>query len=318
MPVIPHLETMRNLVGDQPEWPPGEVWNYHDWSPIGNQHTAAYQDAVDARLGPSASLEQFTRRAQFVNYENHRAMFEAWNANLWQNASGVLLWMSHPAWYSTVWQTYDSDLDVNGAYYGARVSCEPIHVQVDPGTWRVRAVNHTTAALSGVTVAATLYDLTGKALGGPVSQKLSVAASSTTPAFTGAAAGSPLHLVRLRMTDDRGRVLSENTYWRYAKPEDMQALTGMTPTRLTVSSSGRGSDGLTATVTNHGDTVAPLIRLAARDGHGDRILPARYDDNYFWLLPGESRRVTVSWPSRLGKPRGARVTAQAYNSPVAG
>jgi lambda repressor-like predicted transcriptional regulator len=318
MPVIPHVETMRNLVGDQPEWPPGEVWNYHDWSPIGNQHTDAYQDAIDARLGPSASLEQFTRRAQFVNYENHRAMFEAWNANLWQNASGVLLWMSHPAWYSTVWQTYDYDLDVNGAYYGARVSCEPIHVQADPGSWRVRAVNHTTAALSGVTVTATLYDLTGRALGRPVSQKLSVAASSTTPAFTVAAAGSPLHLVRLRMTDDRGRVLSENTYWRYAKPEDMQALTGLTPTHLTVSTSGGGSDGLTAAVTNHGGTVAPLIRLAARDGHGDRILPARYDDNYFWLLPGESRRVTVAWPSRLGKPRGARVTAQAYNSPVAG
>lgn len=36
-------------------------------------------------------------------------MFEAWNAHLWDNASGLMLWMSHPAWHSTVWQTYDCD-----------------------------------------------------------------------------------------------------------------------------------------------------------------------------------------------------------------
>jgi hypothetical protein len=46
-----------------------------DWSPIGNQHTDRYQAAIDARLGASTSLEQFAERAQFVNYENHRAMF---------------------------------------------------------------------------------------------------------------------------------------------------------------------------------------------------------------------------------------------------
>ena len=45
-----------------------------------------------------------------------------------------------------------------------------------------------------------------------------------------------------------------------------------------------------------------------------RVLPARYDDNYFWLLPGETRRVTVSWPGRLGHSRGVRVSAEAYNA----
>ena len=74
--------------------------------------------------------------AQFVNYENARAMFEAWNANLWEDATGLMLWMSHPAWHSTVWQTYDYDFDVNGIYYGARTACEPLHVQADPTTGR--------------------------------------------------------------------------------------------------------------------------------------------------------------------------------------
>ncbi|WP_369010006.1 glycoside hydrolase family 2 protein [Micromonospora sp. M51] len=43
-------------------------------------------------------------------------------------------------------------------------------------------------------------------------------------------------------------------------------------------------------------------------------MPARYDDNYFWLLPGETREVRVSWPARPGVARQVTVTAQAYNS----
>jgi hypothetical protein len=39
-----------------------------------------------------------------------------------------------------------------------------------------------------------------------------------------------------------------------------------------------------------------MLRLSLRDQHtGDRVLPTQYGDNYFWLLPGESRKVTVSW-----------------------
>jgi hypothetical protein len=73
-------------------------------------------------------------------------------------------------------------------------------------------------------------------------------------------------------------------------------------------------DEVTATVTNRGSSVAALIRLAVRDDRGERVLPARYDDNYFWLLPGETRRVTLSWPGRLGRSRGVRVSAEAYNA----
>jgi hypothetical protein len=53
-----------------------------------------------------------------------------------------------------------------------------------------------------------------------------------------------------------------------------------------------------------------MVRLAVRDGHGDRVLPVRYDDNYFWLLPGESRSVALTWRGRGG----ARIEASAYNA----
>ncbi|GAA2591988.1 hypothetical protein GCM10010435_83360 [Winogradskya consettensis] len=84
----------------------------------------------------------------------------------------------------------------------------------------------------------------------------------------------------------------------------------MPRTRLTVSFDASS----VATVTNRGSVVAPLVRLALRDGKGNRVLPATYDDNYFWLLPDESRKVAFTWPKRLGRPRGLTVTAEAYNS----
>ncbi|MEV4754772.1 discoidin domain-containing protein [Micromonospora sp. NPDC049559] len=315
MPVLPHAETMENLAAEEPAWPISQVWGYHDWAANGNQHVDRYQKAIEDRLGVADSLDQFTRRAQFVNYENHRAMFEAWNSSLFQNANGLLLWMSQAPWYSTVWQTYDYDLDVNGAYYGARKAGEMRHIQADPGTWRVRAVNHTATALSGV-VTARYYDLAGRETSKAQTRAVTVAPSSTTPAFTLTELPS-FHLVRLELRDTAGTLISENTYWRYAKPEDMRVLTAMPRTRLTVTTgpaARANREALSATVTNRGSAAAPLVRLALRDGQGNRVLPATYDDNYFWLLPGESRRVTVSWPKRLGRPRGLTVTAQSYNS----
>jgi archaellum component FlaF (FlaF/FlaG flagellin family) len=247
-------------------------------------------------------------------------MFEAWNANLWKDATGLLLWMSHPAWHSTVWQTYDYDLDVNGAYYGSRKACEPVHIQASLPDWRVVAVNHTTQQRKHVSATATVYDLNGKRLGAPTTQSFDIDPSQSTTAFVVDVPdhAPALHLVRLELKDGAGRLLSQNTYWRYTTATDMQSLNTLSHTRLTISTQNAQSTGdrqsVIATVTNRGSTVAPMVRLSVRDSNGDRVLPARYDDNYLWLLPGESRQLTASWPkSSVGKGF-ARISVDAYNA----
>lgn len=313
LPTVSVVESMRNLVGkDDPGWPIGAPWFLHDWSTGGNQSPQSYLAAIDARLAPSTSLAEFCRKAQFVNYESMRAIFEAWNARLWADATGVLLWMSHPAWHSTVWQTYDYDLDVNGSYYGARKGCEAQHVQADLTTWQVRVVNHTPAALSGVTVTARLFSLDGASLGAAQQQKLDVAANVGATAFAVPfdAAHPDLHLLRLTLTGARGAVLSENTYWRYRSDTAMRALNQLPGARLTSSLKADG-DAYAATIRNYGKTVAAMIRLSLRERNGtDRVLPTRYGDNYFWLLPGESRTVRVEPRRRVPN---ARLQVEAYN-----
>ncbi|GAA3437530.1 discoidin domain-containing protein [Kutzneria kofuensis] len=313
IPTVSVVESMRNLVGEgDPGWPIGAPWYLHDWSANGNQKPQTYLDAIDARLAPSSGLEEFCRKAQFVNYESMRAIFEAWNALLWNDARGVLLWMSHPAWHSTVWQTYDYDMDVNGSYYGSRKGCEPHHVQASLATWQVSAVNHTPAAVAGATVTAQLYDLTGKALGAAQTQKVDVAASSVTQAFTVPFADSlpALHLLRLRMTDSKGNLLSENTYWRYRADTDMRALNQVAATSVSVSLKQSGN-AYSAVVKNTGKTVAAMVRLSLREHNGkDRVLPTLYGDNYFWLLPGESKTVSVTPRKSVSQPR---LLVEGYN-----
>ncbi|WP_030226429.1 discoidin domain-containing protein [Streptomyces sp. NRRL WC-3626] len=320
MPVVSTAASIRSLTGDEPEWPIEGAWYYHDWSERGNQSPQNYRKAIEARLGEADGLDDFARKAQFVNYENGRAMFEAWNANLWDNATGLMLWMSHPAWHSTVWQTYDYDFDVNGMYYGVRAACEPLHVQADPVNWRVLAVNHTPKRLRNATVTAGLYDLSGRRLGGSRSARVDLAPAATAEAFTADwRDGLPdLHLLRLTLEDSDGGELSRNTYWRYRDPSAMRALGRAEQVRVTGSVRRLSREGdrheLTATVRNRGTAVAAMVRLSLLDDDGERVLPTLYSDNYLWLLPGESRTVTVSWPRRsLGSGRPV-LEAAAYNS----
>ncbi|MYW70146.1 hypothetical protein GTY65_39755 [Streptomyces sp. SID8379] len=324
IPTVSVAENMRNLVDGEKEWPIGLVWNHHDWLTRGGQNPQGYQAAIDERLGGSSSLEEFCAKDQFVDFESMRAIFEAWNAHLWSDASGLLLWMPNPAWHSTVWQTYDYDLDVNGTYYGARSGCEPYHVQADPTDWKVLAINHTGQALRGAEVRAEVFDLSGRRLADPRHLKLDVDASSTASAFAvdRPDGDHPLHPVRLTLTCTDGRTLSRNTYWRYEQPKDMQALNSLSGAKLEISggrtSQREGRISVTVTVRNKGRAVAPMVRLSLRDHRtGDRVLPARYSDNYLWLLPGEDREVTLSCPQSEHDRCDLEVTPQGYGAPLA-
>jgi len=72
-------------------------WAYHDWHRSGNGDVAPFMAEIEAELGAPSSLEDFERKAQMLNYVDHRAIFEGMNANLWAPNSGRLLWMTQPA-----------------------------------------------------------------------------------------------------------------------------------------------------------------------------------------------------------------------------
>ena len=117
---------------------------------------------IQAEFGAPTSLEDFERKAQMLNYVDHRAIFEGMNANLWTPNSGRLLWMTQPAWPSTMWQILSSDYDTQASFYGVKKACEPLHVQLDLATDAVQVVNTTPQAAGTVRVTADVFSLDNK------------------------------------------------------------------------------------------------------------------------------------------------------------
>ena len=70
-------------------------------------------------------------------------------------------------------------------------------------------------------------------------------------------------------------------------------------------------------VENTGTALAFQIHLQLVDAEsGDELLPVFWDANYFELLPGEKRRIRVTYPRPQGG-RALRIEAEAWNVPRA-
>ena len=116
MPNIITMDSVRAMMPESGMWPQGATWGMHDFSLHGAQGGQSFRDIIDKSYGGANNVEDWVELAQFVNYEGYRAMFEAQS----KNRMGVLLWMSHSAWPSFVWQTYDYYFEPAPAISAAR------------------------------------------------------------------------------------------------------------------------------------------------------------------------------------------------------
>ena len=69
--------------------------------------------------------------------DGYRAMYEANNVG----HKGLLIWMSHSAWPSLAWQTYDYWFRPTAACAAVKKACEPLHIQMNPATCQIEVVN---------------------------------------------------------------------------------------------------------------------------------------------------------------------------------
>ena len=60
-----------------------DTWAYHDWHQSGNGDVASVPAGASAEFGEPANLADFERKAQMLDYVDHRAIFEGFNAHLW-------------------------------------------------------------------------------------------------------------------------------------------------------------------------------------------------------------------------------------------
>ena len=244
-------------------------------------------------------MDDFCKKAQLINYESHRAIFEAWNSKMWNDASGVLLWMSHPAWPSMVWQNYSSNGETAGAYYGAQKACRPLHIQMSLNSQhKVDIINTTLKEYRDLKVGVTVYDKVGKkirSLQHKVGQVTANALTSVTQLDD--IKGLPdFCWVKLVLTTNNGKLLDDNVYWLNQKEWDGKVLANLPVSSVNVSVKNftkktNHYEGRLI-VKNPGQYLAAAIALTLRDAKTDAaVRPAYFDDGYFYLMPGESKEV---------------------------
>ena len=313
MPNIVEYESLRQMLPERSLWPQGLDWGLHDFNLSGAQALSGFRQLIDEGFGGADSAAEWLRLAQLVNNDGYRAMFEAQG----KNRMGVLLWMSHPAWPSFVWQTYDYYLDPTAGYFGSRKGAEPLHVQWNPLTDEVEVVNYSAGRQQGLQVQAEVLNLDGTRQWQRTAGVDSAEDGVERPfALEFPASVSEVHFVRLRLT--RGtQLLSENVYWRGRQDGNLRALRTLPSVALRARTRVERQGArfvLTTELENASSTPALLVRLSpVRATSGDRIRPMLSSDNDVTLMPGERRTIRTEVEARDARGEEPRIAVGGFN-----
>ncbi len=297
MPNFPNWESLVLMMREDEAWPPSRMWGIHDFALESAQRGQTFIDAVDSFFGPSSDGPTFASRAQWVNYEGYRSLFESRS----KARRGLLLWMSHPAWPSMAFCTYDWYLDPTASYYACRKACEPIHIQWNPVAEKVEVVNYYAGDRKGLRAEATLFDMGGN----EVSKQewtLDADEDTTNPLggidFTAAGfkpgddTSAAICFLRLELYEG-DMLLSHNDYVLPEKDDDLKALNALDNADVKIMVHPLYNS---VTLKNESDVPALMLHLVARRGNGTRILPSLWSDNYIHLMPGEERTLEYWTP----------------------
>ena len=328
IPTVTTFDSLKKFMRPQDQWPSNSSWSKYLFpadakGKPGDGKDSGYAAAIAQRYGQPTGIEDFCRKAQLLNLESMKALFEGWLDHSDRDAFGLVLWMSNPAYPALAWQTYDYYYDTTGSYWGAKTACEPLHIYWNASDDRIRVVNTTGKSVDNLKAELWIYNLDGKeksrqtAVVSSPSNAIADCFKLVVPADL-----SPTHFVKLRLTDSTGKVVSDNFYWRGTTYLDYSGLRSLKPVKLAVTPPvaevlANGMTKLTMDITNPADsgTVAMAIRpKPVKPSTGEQVLPVYMTDGYFSLTPGETKHLTIEYnPANAGGEK-PKVEVECWNN----
>ena len=312
-PTIPTVETLREVMDEKDLWPINkEVWDYHDGGGFHLMSTM-YTDLTN-HYGPSSSIEEFATKGQAVGAMNSKSIWEVWNYNKFgygdRYASGLLFWYHNCPVSQVCARMWDYSLEPTASLYHTQNALEPLHAQFDYLKNTVSVYNDYYQAFKDYKVAAEVYDLNSKKVWSK-SQKIDIPEDGVVnDVFT---IDFPqnitqVHFIKLRLFDKKGKEVANTFYWRSNdKYEGRKTLTGPTSsgfedlsklkqvqlkTRYKAYQEG-DRHFIKAEIKNPSSTVAFFTQLQLLGQDKKPVRPSFYTDNFFSLLPGESKTVII-------------------------
>lgn len=312
-PTIPTVETLREIMDEKDLWPINkEVWDYLDG---GGFHlmTTMYTDLTN-NYGPSSSIEEFATKGQFVGAMNAKSIWEVWNYNKFdygdRYASGLLFWYHNCPVRQVCARMWDYSLEPTASLYHTQNALEPLHAQFDYLKNTVSVYNDYYQSFSNYKVVADVYDLNSKKVwhksrsvdipeDGVVNDVFKIDFPQNI---------TQVHFIKLRLYDNTGKEVANTFYWRSNDAyEGSKTLTGPTSSGFEKLSKLKevqlktkhklhrkeGWQVMELEVRNPSSSIAFFVQLQYLDENNKPVRPSFYADNFFSLLPGESKKITV-------------------------
>ena len=310
-PNVVDMDSLRRTMPDSAMWPQRSQWPLHDFYP-----NNPFTTAVDHEYGGANNIADWDSLAQFVDYDAYRGMFEGQS----KNRLGLLIWMSHPAWPSLLWQTYDYFFATDAGYFGAKKGAEPLHIQWNAATNAVEVVNYSDGDRPGLTAHAEVLNIDGSVKWEKTAPVDSREDSTMTPFRIEFPSGlARTHFIRLTLLLD-GKALSSNFYLHGLAEEDYQGIRSLPAVKVEAKTrvQRHGAQWLIATEL-HNTSAAPALMVrvkAVREHTGDPILPALYDDNYVAMMPGERKTIHIELEHADTRGERPRILVEGFNLAV--
>jgi hypothetical protein len=240
----------------------------------------------------------------------------------------LVYWQLNKGWPTLLWSLFNQDGDQPGAFYGAQKANKPLHALLSYDDDAVTVDNLGATTQNGLSLRATVRDLSGNVLDDQQVGGISLAGQQVRndvlkPALP---TSGPVYFVELALSQ-RGKVVDRNVYWRSTTPDvvdwaatqgnpqatmtqyaDLTALRSLPRTQVSAKATSRPG-ATSVTITNRSGTVAFFLRADIRG-----VPWATWNENDIVLWPGQSQVITATY--RPGDLHGARpvVTLSGVNT----
>ena len=321
---MPQLESVKRMVGEKDLWPVGPNWAYHCTASSSVMNNTQFLDRAMKNLyGSATGLEDWMRKAHAMDYDATRSMYEAFRANV-PVATGIVQWMLNSAWPSLYWQLYDWYGIPTAGYYGVKAANAPVQAVYNYGDGSVWVVNDGTPE-SEYEVRMRVYDANSRLVR---DEKTSVTSRPRDPWKVFSGIEGPCFVA----LDVKGNdYCATNFYcipaqlnrYQWSKADwwgipmegyaDMRFVSQLPQTSLDMQVK-QVEGGYDVTLTNKSGVIAYQNILKALDASGQLIPGTFWTENFFTILPGESRTVHGTLPEGC---REARIAFSGWNAKIA-
>ncbi|NDV78721.1 sugar-binding domain-containing protein [Dysgonomonas sp. 511] len=307
---LPVIESLQKFIPANKLWPIGEEYNQHcTASAAGMNSLDVLTEVINSKYGEASSLEEYLQRADLINYDGTRAMFEAFRVNL-SNSTGIIQWMLNSAWPSLYWQLYDYYKVPTSAYYGVKKANKPLQLIYNYGDNSIYAVNESLVNVENYKAHIRIYDIHSKLIDEHI---VKVNLKDNTSA--GILSLDPMRqnlFISMELQDISGKVIADNFYaishiqdeydWNatnwmrtpliaYNDFKDLAALSAVRLEHAVQREEKRDITTFKVTLKNNSSSISFFNMLKIKNGHAELIPSAVWQDNYISIEPGQEKTI---------------------------